>query len=71
MLALLRTDSGRQLRLAREVPPPDDGEVARLAAAHDKYVELRENLHRCSPAEIEHIIAEYGPLAAAAGASGR
>lgn len=66
ILALLRTDSGRQLRRAESAVPVIPADVARLADAHRRYTELREGVHRLGPAEIEKIIAEYGPLARAA-----
>jgi predicted nucleic acid-binding protein len=66
ILALLRTDSGRELRRAESADPVIPADVARAADAHRRYTELREGVHRLGPAEIEKIIAEYGPLARAA-----
>jgi hypothetical protein len=66
ILALLRTDSGRELRRAESADPVVPADVARFADAHRRYTELREGVHRLGPAEIETIIAEYGPLARAA-----
>jgi hypothetical protein len=65
ILSLLRTDSGRRLRQAQARDPADAGEVAKLANAHTRYTELRASVHRCTPEQIEALIAEHGPRARA------
>jgi hypothetical protein len=65
ILSLLRTDSGRRLRQAQARDPADADEVAELADAHTRYTQLRASVHRCTPEQIDALIAAYGSQARA------